>query len=164
MRTIDAAQLPCHIVATDALTGTAVTLNRGPVVPALLASAAIPALFPPVRIDGRELIDGAFAYQAPFEAALRSGAQRLYVLPTGYSCARQEAPRSTTGRALNALNLLIVSKLIGSIHHYSRHCYVHVVPPLCPLDVSPLDFSRTAELIDRSVRRTQHEARLAVFP
>jgi NTE family protein len=154
-RTIEAARLPCHIVATDALSGTAVTLSSGAVVPALLASAAIPAIFPPVQLANRQLIDGAFAYRAPFEAALSAGAKRLYVLPTGYSCARKQAPGSAVGRALSALNMLIISKLIGSIHHYSQQCEVRVVPPLCPLEVSPLDFSHTAELIERSALQTR---------
>jgi NTE family protein len=154
-RVIEAAQLPCYIVATDALSGTAVTLNSGEVVPALLASAAIPAIFPPVQLAGRQLIDGGFAYQAPFEAALGAGATRLYVLPTGYSCARKQAPGSATGRAMSALNMLIISKLIGSIHYYSKQFDVRVVPPLCPLDVSPLDFSRTQELIERSAVQTR---------
>ena len=155
VRTIEAARLPCHIVATDALSGTAVTLSSGAVVPALLASAAIPAIFPPVQLGDRQLIDGAFAYRAPFEAALSAGVKRLYVLPTGYSCARKRAPVSAVGRALSALNMLIISKLIGSIHYYTQQCEVLVVPPLCPQDVSPLDFSRTNELIERSEQQTR---------
>jgi NTE family protein len=31
-----------------------------------------------------------------------------------------------------------------------------VVPPLCPVRVSPVDFSRSAELIDRSLNSTRH--------
>lgn len=153
-REIEAALIPCYIVATDVLTGAAVALSRGPVLPALMASTAIPALFPPVHIDGRWLNDGGFAYRAPFEAVVSAGAKRLYVLPTGYSCAGTNAPTSAMGHALNALNQLAVSKLIGSIHHYARELEVHTVPPLCPLEISPLDFRHTAELIKRSEAQT----------
>jgi NTE family protein len=154
-RDFESTRLPCLVVANDLLSGTAVTLSRGSILPALLASTAIPALFPPVVIDGRLLNDGGFAYQAPFEAVIASGATRLYVLPTGYSCARQRPPRSAVGHAVNALNQLCISKLIGAIQHYAREREVHVVPPLCPLDVSPLDFSRTAELIQRAEVQTR---------
>lgn len=151
----ESTRLPCSVVATDVLSGTAVTLERGPILPALLASTAIPALFPPVEVDGRLLNDGGFAYQAPFEAAVAAGARRLYVLPTGYSCARTKAPMSALGHALNALNQLTVSKLIGSIHHYARELEVLTVPPLCPLAISPLDFRHTAELIERAEAQTR---------
>jgi NTE family protein len=150
----ESTRLPCQVVATDVLAGTAVTLSRGPVLPALLASTAIPALFPPVEIDGRLLSDGGFAYQAPFESVVAQGATRLYVLPTGYSCARTQPPDSALGHALNALNHLTVSKLIGSIQHYARALDVRIVPPLCPMTVSPLDFRHTAQLIERSEAQT----------
>ena len=56
---LEHASLPCHVVATDALKGTEVVLSSGPAATALLASAAIPAVFPPVLLDGRFLLDGA---------------------------------------------------------------------------------------------------------
>jgi NTE family protein len=145
---------PCVVVATDVLGGTAVELSRGALVPALLATAAIPGIFPPVRIDDRLLIDGGVAYQAPFAAALERGATRIYVLPTGYSCARREPPSGAIGLALHALNMLTVAKLIGSIHFYESRVELRVVPPLCPIGVSPLDFGHTRELIDRAEEQT----------
>jgi NTE family protein len=154
-REFEATRLPCYVVANDVLTGTAVTLSRGPVIPALLASTAIPGLFPPIAIDGRLLNDGGFAYQAPFEAVLAAGATRLYVLPTGYSCARRHPPRSAISHALNAVNQLSISKLIGAIQYFSRERDVRVVPPLCPMEVSPLDFNHTAELIQRAEAQTR---------
>jgi NTE family protein len=150
-----ATQLPCFVVANDALAGTAVALSQGPIVPALLASSAIPAVFPPVTIDGRLLNDGGFAYQAPFETVIAAGATRLYVLPTGYTCARKQPPTSALAHALNALNMLAVSKLIGSIQYYARERTIEVVPPLCPLAVSPLDFRHTREMIDRAEAQTR---------
>jgi len=112
-------------------------------------------VFPPVLIDGRLLNDGGVAYRAPFESVVAAGARRLYVLPSGYSCARPAAPMSALGHALNALNQLTVSKLIGSIHHYARDLEVHTVPPLCPLTISPLDFRHTPELIRRAAMQTR---------
>jgi NTE family protein len=64
------AALPLHIVASDALTGNAVVLSRGPVTQAILASTAIPAAFEPVEIDGRLLCDGAIASNTPVTSAI----------------------------------------------------------------------------------------------
>ena len=52
---IEHAALPLHIVATDMLSGEEVVLSRGPVVEAVLASASIPGIYPPVLIGGRLL-------------------------------------------------------------------------------------------------------------
>jgi NTE family protein len=149
------ARLPCTVIAADAQTGTAVGWQDGPALEALLASAAIPGLFPPIERDGRTYIDGGVAYQAPFATAIQQGAKTLYVLPTGYTCAGRKAPDSALAHAAHALNLLILSKLIGCIQFYSRQCDIRVVPPLCPLHVSPLDFSQTGHLIDTAEQQTR---------
>lgn len=58
---LEELDLPLAAVATDLATGEPVLLRRGPVVPALLASAAVPGLYPPVRLQGRWLADGGLA-------------------------------------------------------------------------------------------------------
>jgi NTE family protein len=73
---LEDARVPCHVVATDVLEGTEVTIAAGPVLPALLASAAIPAVFPPVPLDGRYLMDGAITNNTPISTALKLGAKK----------------------------------------------------------------------------------------
>ncbi len=55
---LENAPIPVHVVATN-LGGAAVCLSSGPAVEAILASAAIPAAFPSVRVGEHDLIDGA---------------------------------------------------------------------------------------------------------
>jgi NTE family protein len=50
----------------------------------ILASAAIPAAFPSVRIDGQYLIDGAIGSNTAILTAAKLGATRIIVLPTGF--------------------------------------------------------------------------------
>ncbi len=57
-------------------------MTRGSSLDALLASCAIPGVFPPVEIDGRTLIDGSVADDQPIAAAAALGADEIYVLPT----------------------------------------------------------------------------------
>ena len=87
-------KVPLHVVSTDVLSGEEVLLASGPLVEAVLASAAIPAVFPPAKLGGRELVDGALASNTPLAAALKLGAERLIVLPTGHSCALPSPPVS----------------------------------------------------------------------
>ncbi|GLV49030.1 hypothetical protein TJA_21330 [Thermus sp. LT1-2-5] len=66
---LEDSPIPLAIQAADLLTGEAVVLRRGPVWKAVLASAAIPGLFPPVAWEGRLLVDGDVAEKVPVRAA-----------------------------------------------------------------------------------------------
>jgi NTE family protein len=110
--------------------------------------------FPPVRIDGRTLMDGAIATNTPIRAAADLGASRLIVLPTGYACALKEPPKGALARALHAITLLIEWQLIRDLERLGDEIYVCIVPTLCPLDVSPYDFSASHYLIERAAEST----------
>ncbi|MDP3937442.1 MAG: patatin-like phospholipase family protein [Deltaproteobacteria bacterium] len=151
---LEEAQVPCHVIATEVLGGSEVRLSSGPVVDALLASAAIPAVFPPVRLDGRYLVDGGIASNTPVSAAVEAGARRVIVLPTGIACALERPPRGVIALALHALNLLIARQLVADVRRLADRAALKVVPPLCPLDVTVYDFSRTGVLIDQAEETT----------
>jgi NTE family protein len=149
---IEDAPIPLHVVATEVSTGRELLLSRGDAVPAILGSAAIPGIYPPVRMGRHELIDAGVVNNAPISHAVHLGATTVYVLPTGYACDTRELPRSALGMVLHALTLLIEQQLMHDIERFETRVELHVIPPLCPLEVSPADFGRAAMLIDRSYR------------
>jgi NTE family protein len=155
-RAIDGGRIPCCIVTTDMLSGCEYRIRSGPVMPALLASAAIPGVFPPVKLHGRYLIDGGVTNHTPISAAIDMGAKTIYVLPTGYSCGLSAPPRTALGTALHALNLLITQQLVDAIRFTHATCDLRVVPPPCPQPVSSYDFSRARDLIDGAEQATLH--------
>ncbi len=71
---IEELPIPLAIVATDLRKGGEVVLTEGPLREAVMASSAIAGVFPPVEIDGMELVDGGFANLIPVEVAFRMGA------------------------------------------------------------------------------------------
>lgn len=152
---LEEARLPCHIVATDLLEGIELRLARGPVIPALLASAAIPGVFPAVRVDGCTLVDGGVANHTPISAAVELGATRVIVLPTGYSCALEAPPKGAIAVALQSFNILIMRQLIGALQRFRQQAEILIVPPPCPLAASPYDFGAAAELIERAATETE---------
>lgn len=77
LQRIEDAQLPLHIVATDILNGAEVVLSHGAIEPALLASAAIPLVFPAVPIGERLLVDGGVACNTPIASAVARWAPRV---------------------------------------------------------------------------------------
>ncbi|BCZ87069.1 patatin-like phospholipase family protein [Thermus thermophilus] len=66
---LEESPIPLALQAADLLTGEAVVLREGPVWKAVLASMAIPGLFPPVALMGRLLVDGDVAEKVPVRAA-----------------------------------------------------------------------------------------------
>ena len=59
--------IPLEVVATDFYAQTQVVLKDGPLAPAVAASMALPAIFQPVTIDGRQLMDGGLVNPLPFD-------------------------------------------------------------------------------------------------
>lgn len=156
LASLEASAVPVHVVATDFTTGEEVLLSRGSAVGALLASTAIPAVFPPVDLDGRVLVDGGIASNTPVAAAVRLGARRVIVLPTGFSCHPDPVPRGPIAAALHALNLLIARQLVSDLERFAKQVDLCIVPPLCPVARTAYDFSGTDELIDRAAASTRH--------
>jgi len=149
------ARYPLYVVATDMTDGNEVVLSRGPLLPALLASAAIPGVFPPVTINGCVLIDGGVANNTPISTAVELGAERVIVLPTGSPCSCERFPRGAIFVAVHALNISIARQLAAEAERFAARAAVVVVPPLCPLDASAYAFSATSDLIDRAEDRTE---------
>jgi len=152
---VEQATIPLHIVATNMLSGNEVVLSSGPVVDAVLASAAIPGVFPPIRIDGVDLVDGGVANNTPISVAVGLGATRIIVLPAGFACALQKPPANAIAQAIHALTLIIARQLVRDLAFYSSRAEIFVVPPLCPLDVSPYDYTQCERLIERAAGQTR---------
>ena len=112
---LEDAKIPIHVVATDILSAETVVLSKGPACEAILASAAIPAAFAPVRLQALFLADGAISSNTPVRIAVAQGARRLIILPTGYACARRSPPVGAVASALHALTLLIARQLISEL-------------------------------------------------
>jgi len=71
-------QIPLAIVATDLITGKAVTFHgAGDVMLPIRASCAYPGLFSPIRYQGQLLVDGFVSMEVPAEPLLQMGADRV---------------------------------------------------------------------------------------
>ena len=147
---LEELDVPVHVVAADVQSGEELRLSRGPVLDAVFASTAIPGVLPPVQWEGRALMDGGVANNTPISHAVELGAQRIYVLPTGHACTLTSTPSGALAMALHAISLLTQRRLIDDIERHRDDVHLIVLPPPCPLDVQPNDFSRADELITRA--------------
>jgi NTE family protein len=153
-RNLEDAKVPVHIVTTDIISGDSIVLSEGSTSEAIVASTSIPGAFAPIRYKNYYLADGAISSNTPIQVAVRKGAKRLIILPTGHACATQAPPIGAVANALHALTLLIARQLVSELESLDPDIEYFVVPPLCPLVGSPYDFSRTADHIARAIQTT----------
>ncbi|HEV3096301.1 MAG TPA: patatin-like phospholipase family protein [Candidatus Dormibacteraeota bacterium] len=104
--------VPLHTVAIDLTVGTKAVFSHGPLAPAVLASSAIPGIFPPVVIDGRQHVDGGLVDPTGLDTAIELGARRVYVLDSGYA-GRLPAP-------LGSMNAIVDHAFQIAAQHRTR--------------------------------------------
>lgn len=92
--------IPLEVVATDFYAQTQVVLKEGSLAQAIAASMALPAIFQPVTVDGRQLMDGGLVNPLPFD--LIAGRANITVA-IDVSGAAREADGSNGPRAMEAL-------------------------------------------------------------
>ncbi|WP_245694411.1 patatin-like phospholipase family protein [Actinopolyspora mzabensis] len=168
-RRLEEARLPVTVTATDVDTSELVFLDSGPALPALVASCAIPGVFPPVEVAGRSLIDGGPAAFMPISRAVAQGAERVYVLPCSgtRSLDAEEArfgvlpPSKSPAKSIGGINgsalsaaMFAASRLDMQLN--AAHCELYVLPSPKVDRLSPYSFRHSAALIDWAWR-TAHD-------
>jgi NTE family protein len=104
---LEEATVPVEVVATSLTDGLERWFTYGPVAEAVLASTAIPAIFPPIEIDGDRFVDGGVVNNVPIRRAIEAGATRVVVLLCGPSNYEPVTPRRPVEAMLNALFISI---------------------------------------------------------
>jgi len=138
------------MVCAELVTSEEVVIAIRNLVEAIIASTAIPGVFPPAAREGRYLVDGAVAACTPISVAANLGATQIIVLPCGFACALNNVSKRAIGRAMHAITLLGVRQLRRDYEHYSKTIIMRIAPPLCPLSQSSYDYSNGAHLIARA--------------
>jgi NTE family protein len=115
-------KIPFAAIACDLTTGDRVVLDQGPLGPAIRASSAVPAIFPPVEIDGRVLVDGGIVDNLPVEQVRKMGAQ--------FIIASDVSKKGSTGKSPeNPFEVLLTTIYIMQAHcaYYNidlSDCYI----------------------------------------
>lgn len=145
--TFEDLRVPFVAVATDFAHGTIAELDSGDLRSALLASAAIPGIYPWIERDGRRLVDGALVANVPITVALRRGARSLVVLDCGLQGV-------DSGAATTLLEVLTHSSAIYARQQIAADLQQCAHLPMVWLSrghlnsTTQLDFRQTATLID----------------
>jgi NTE family protein len=152
---LDLAAVPLEIETAEITSGRLVPLSVGDAMPALRAATALPGLFSPERVGPTTLVDASIAESTAVDRAVASGADEVYVLPSGFACDLDDPPPTAYGVAVHASTVLIEQRLLASMARADPRVAIYAVPPLCPLSVLPVDFSHSVELILRAEEATR---------
>ncbi len=147
---IEQLAIPFTAVAMDLVTGAQALLDHGDLESALLASAAIPGVLPPVLREGRMLVDGGVIAFVPVRAARQAGAASVVVLSTGPAIwpLRPTIPRRRAGAIAARAGLLMWHHQIErDLHEVSEHIPTVVMPTGLEAWPSPWDFRHSRRLI-----------------
>jgi NTE family protein len=95
-------RIPFQCVATQIDPPAEVWFDHGPLHEAILASAALPAVFPIVELDGHRFLDGGIASDIPISRADQLGVTKAYVLQVGTLERPWQAPRRPVDVAIQS--------------------------------------------------------------
>ena len=104
-RRLEQLPVPFGAIATDVNTGARVILRKGSAGAAVSASCAIPVVFEPVKIDGRELVDGGLTEPVPVIAVREMGADIVIGVDVAFRPG-EEPFQGLTGVAFQTMHIM----------------------------------------------------------
>jgi NTE family protein len=140
--------LPFAAITTDIATARPHVLRDGLLLPALLASAAIPGIFPPVELGSLRLYDGGLVANVPMRQAVAMGARSLVVLDCNFPGSIPEVSGSIAEVLFYTVLVTIRAQAVLEAPLVAADVPVVYLHGPEPHRISPLDFRQTATLIE----------------
>lgn len=149
-RTFEEARVPFHVVAVSLRRGVDVWFSSGEILQPVLASAALPAVFPPVWIGGEAYIDGGVVNNVPVDRALELGAERVYVLYPGNFDRDRAHPERPIDVLVQAFSIARSHRFKAEQVNAPDGVEIVTLPGIDPGPVRYNDVSKSAELMARA--------------
>ena len=146
--TFEELQVPFQCVAASIEEATEHWFDTGPLINAVMASCAIPVLFPPVDIGGTHYYDGGLVNSIPLDRAIQGGAKRIFVLQVGRIEEPLKPPTRLHEAGLVAFELARRQRFFTTQRLIPDDVTVHMLPSghrLAMDDVRQLRWKRTAD-------------------
>jgi len=157
-RNIEDAAVALRITATDYEEGRSVVFDSGSLVDAVMASTALPAIFPPYRIGDRLFLDGALSEQLPLKVALEGGVDTIYVMAVSVPSPPSDK-RSPLAILRHSVTILLYPRIrldaLNLPEGQGNGSLRIVQVPSVKTQVSLWDMSRHAELITAAYESTK---------
>ncbi len=152
--TFGSLALPFECVAADVEEAMERWFNEGDLVEPILASAALPAVYPPVTIDGVRYIDGGVIDNVPIARAVELGCRTIYVLHVGPHGRPDMELRRPLDGALLAYWIARNSRFARDLASLPPRVEAVVLPPGRRPEIRFDDFSHADEMIERGYQQS----------
>ena len=161
---IEDLAVPFQCVAASIERASEHWFSTGPIVDAVVASASVPGLLPPVEIAGEHFIDGGIVNSIPVSRAVALDAREIYVLHVGRVERALEPPRWPWEVALVAFEIARRHRFFSDLAALPAGIDVHVLPtgqedPPRYTDLSHLRYRDTAHIRERITRAREASTR-----
>ncbi|HVL82527.1 MAG TPA: patatin-like phospholipase family protein [Actinomycetota bacterium] len=158
-RTFDELAVPFQCVAASIERAEERWFDSGPLADAILASAAIPGVLPPVRIGDQHYIDGGVVNSIPVSRAVDLGAREIWVLHVGRIDAPLTAPRTPLQVALVTFEIARRHRFARDLGSLPEGVVAHVLPTGEPKRPSLKQLNyRDFKAVSRRIERAYGEA------
>jgi NTE family protein len=160
-RLIEELTVPFQCVAASIERAAEHWFTAGPLIDALLASSAVPALFPPIEIGGEHFYDGGLVNSVPLARAVELGAHEVYVMQVGRMESPLRPPERLHEAALISFEIARRHRYTTAVENLPEGVKLHVLPSGNPVafdDARQLkwrDVSSTTDLIDGAYRASR---------
>jgi len=150
--TFEQMRIPLAVVATDLNSGRPAVFRAGRLTPALLASTAIPGVFPSVRIDGREHMDGGVVDNTPFDVAIADGAREVLAISLMAGGENEKAPTTWSELIARTLQLSLHHQMLSDFERLRDQARIVVI---CPLTAPTASWEMKRDQLDAVVESTR---------
>jgi NTE family protein len=147
---IEQLSIPFQCVAASIERAAEHWFTEGPLLEALLASSAVPALFPPVEIDGEHFYDGGLVNSVPLARAVELGADVIYVLQVGRVESSLRPPERLYEAALISFEIARRHRFTSAVENLPAGIDLHLLP-----SGNPVAFDDSRQFKWRDVSATE---------
>jgi len=142
------AKVPLYVVATNLNTGRKHVFHTGPVSDAVLASTAIPGVFPPVTIDGQSYMDAGVVANLDLETAVELGAREILAIDLSH-CFELSEPSNVLGVITRTVDIVMRERVQRDMERLGRKANITLIQPEIDRGPGVGDLSHVSQLIEQ---------------
>jgi NTE family protein len=157
--TFEQLRLPLAVVATDFNSGKRAVFRSGDLTPALLASTAIPGVFPSVIIDGRQHMDGGVVDNTPLDIAVDDGARDVVAISLMAGGEQELVPATWPELIARTLQLTLHHQMLSEYERLRDRARIVV---LCPVTSPTATWEMRRQHLE-AVMESSREATVSLF-
>jgi NTE family protein len=146
--------IPFYVVGTEMATGEQITISEGSVFDALRASMALPMIFPPWKLNGTLIIDGAASNPLPVDVAIQQGGD--IVIAMGFTIDYRARLKSLTAvqEHMTSVYMNNILKNAFAFHTLAHHSEIFLIMPEFDSSVSMFDIHKIPHIVERGEAAT----------